>query len=56
VKVAIERHLVGAGRLRDRVHADGMDASAIEQLARSGQDALARGQTDAPPFLARHCG
>jgi hypothetical protein len=32
-EVAIERHLVGAGRLGDRVDADGMDAAAIEQFA-----------------------
>ena len=39
-EVAIERHLVGACRLRDRVDADGMDATAIEQLAGGRENPL----------------
>ncbi len=49
-EVAIERHLVGAGRLGDRVDADGMDAAAIEQLASGREDALARGRAAALPI------
>jgi len=41
--VAIERHLVGAGRLGNRVDADGMGAAAIEQFEGGREDALARG-------------
>ena len=41
-KMAVERHLVGAGRLGDGIDPDRMDAVAIEQLARRRQDALAR--------------
>src|SRR6266403_3383049 len=32
-EVAIERHLVGTGRLSDGVNADGVDAAAIEEFA-----------------------
>src|SRR6266481_6273606 len=32
-EVAIERHLVGTGRLSNGVNADGMDAAAIEEFA-----------------------
>src|ERR1700688_334806 len=35
----IERHLVGARRLRDRLDPDGADAMPIKQLAGSGQNA-----------------
>ena len=55
-EVAIERHLVGAGRLGDRVDADGMDAAAIEQLAGGREDALARGRAGALPIGGRPCG
>jgi len=50
--VAIERHLVGAGRLGDRVDADGMDAVAIEQLAGGREEALARRRAAAQPIAA----
>ena len=52
-EVPIERHLVGAGRLGDRVDADRMDAAAIEQLARGREDALARRQAGALPIGGR---
>ncbi len=41
-EVAVERHLVGAGRLRDRVDPDRPDSIAVEQLAGDREDALAR--------------
>ena len=47
-EVAIESHLVGAGRLGDRVHPNDMDASAIEQLASSREDALTWGSATTP--------
>ncbi len=40
-EVAVERHLVGVGGLGNGVDADRVDAVAIEQLARRGEDALA---------------
>jgi hypothetical protein len=46
-EVAIERHLVGTGRLSDGVNADGMDAAAIEQFTGGREDALARGRAGA---------
>jgi len=55
-EVPIQRHLVGARRLGNRLDAHGMDAAAIEQLTRGRQDALARGQTDALPLGGRSCG
>jgi len=47
-EVAIERHLVGAGRFGDRVDADGMDAAAIEQPAGCREDALSRSNVRVP--------
>ena len=41
-EMAVERHLVGGGCLGDRLDADGADAVAIEKLARSRENALAR--------------
>ena len=55
-EVAIQRHLVGAGRLGDRVDAHGMDAAAIEQLAGGREDALARRRAAALPIGGRTCG
>src|SRR3984893_7774367 len=55
-EVAIERHLVGTGRLGDGVDADGMDATAIEQLAGGREDALTRGRAGALPIGGRACG
>jgi hypothetical protein len=40
----VERHFVGAGRFRDGVHPDRADAMAVKQLARGGDDTLARRQ------------
>jgi hypothetical protein len=42
VEVAIERHLVGAGGLGDRLHADRPDAEPVKQVRRGVEDALAR--------------
>src|SRR5258708_7359390 len=47
-EMAIERHLVGAGRFGDRVDANGMDAAAIEQLAGCREDALSRSDVRVP--------
>jgi len=47
-EMAIERHLVGAGRFGDRIDADGMDAAAIEQLAGCREDALSRSDVCVP--------
>ena len=55
-EVAIERHLVGACRLRDRVDADGMDATAIEQFAGGREDPRTRGRADALSIGGRCCG
>jgi hypothetical protein len=55
-EVAIERHLVGTGRLSDGVNADGMDAAAIEQFAGGREEALARGRAGALPVSGRSCG
>ena len=55
-EVAIERHLVGTGRLSDGVNADGMDAAAIEQFAGGREDALARRRAVALPTGSRSCG
>ncbi len=41
IEVTIERHLVGAGGFRDRLHPDRPDAVAIEQVARHRDDPLA---------------
>ena len=40
--MTVERHLVGAGRLGDRLDPDGPDSMPIEQLAGRREDALAR--------------
>jgi hypothetical protein len=40
----VERHLVGAGRFRDRLHADRPDAMPVKQFASRSKDAAARGQ------------
>ena len=42
-EVAIERHLVGAGRLCNGVHPHGADPIPIEQLARDREDARSGG-------------
>ena len=55
-EVTVERHLVGPGRLGDRVDAHGMDAATIEQLAGGREDALARGRAAALPISGRRCG
>jgi hypothetical protein len=55
-EVAIERHLVGTGRRRNCVGADGMYASAIEQLASGREDALAWWLAAAPfPLILIQC-
>ena len=43
-EMAIERHFIGAGSLGDGVDTDGMDALAVEQLARRHEYTLAWGQ------------
>ncbi len=40
-EVAVERHLVGAGRFRDRVHADRANTLPVKQVRRRNEDALA---------------
>ena len=41
-EVAVERHLVRAGRFSDRVDADRTNTVAVEEIARRGENALAR--------------
>ena len=42
VEVAIERHLVGAGGFRDRLHADPADAVTVKKVLRACDDPVAR--------------
>jgi hypothetical protein len=44
----VKRHLVGAGRLRDRLHPDGADSMPIKQIAGGRENPVARGH---PVFL-----
>ena len=53
-EVAIERHLVGAGGIRQRLDAHAVDAIAIEKLARRAQNALAGGRLQGTTFQTRH--
>ena len=41
-EMAVERHLVGAGRLRDRFDPDAADAMAVKEILRAGDDSFAR--------------
>src|ERR671934_493022 len=61
-KMAIERHLVGAGGGGDSIHARGVDAVAIKKLARRLEDALPRWRGEASfqtlhidPWLDKRC-
>ena len=40
--MAVERHLVGAGRLGDRFDPDAADAMAVKEILRAGDDSFAR--------------
>jgi hypothetical protein len=40
--VAVERHLIGAGRFGDRFDPDSPDSMAIKEIGRSRQNALPR--------------
>ncbi len=42
IEVAVERHLVGAGRLGDRLDADAANAVAMEKILRRRDDPVAR--------------
>ena len=41
--MAVEGHLVGMGRRRDFIDADGLDAASVEELPRRPENALSRG-------------
>ena len=40
--MAVERHLVGAGRLGDRLDPDAANAAPVEQILRAGDNSFAR--------------